>query len=76
MISIKSLKILSHDQKQWILPSSLSHFINTHIAELRYFFFPSSFSPYVIRAYNDQVLQLERAFLNPLGQGGDYAEMK
>ncbi|CAF1329620.1 unnamed protein product [Adineta ricciae] len=33
-------------------------------------------NPYIIRAYNDQVLQLERAFLNPLGQGGDYEEMK
>jgi hypothetical protein len=35
-----------------------------------------SFSPFVIRAYNDQLLQLERAFLNPLGQGGDYSDMK
>jgi hypothetical protein len=38
------------------------------------FFF--RFSPYEIRAYNDQLLQLERAFLNPLGQGGDYSDMK
>ncbi|CAF0720427.1 unnamed protein product [Adineta steineri] len=33
-------------------------------------------NPYVIRAYNDQLLQLERAFLNPLGQGGAYSDMK
>ncbi|UJR30817.1 hypothetical protein I4U23_018335 [Adineta vaga] len=33
-------------------------------------------NPYVIRAYNDQLLQLERAFLNPLGQGGDDSGMK
>lgn len=33
-------------------------------------------SPYAIRFYNDQLLQLERAFLNPLGQGGDYANYK
>ena len=37
-------------------------------------FVPSS--PYVIRFYNDQLLQLERAFLNPLGQGGDEADLK
>ncbi|CAF3577525.1 unnamed protein product [Rotaria sordida] len=33
-------------------------------------------NPYEIRTYNDQLLQLERAFLNPLGQGSDYTEMK
>lgn len=33
-------------------------------------------SPYEIRAYNDQLLQVERAFLNPLGQGGDYPDWK
>ena len=33
-------------------------------------------SPYAVRIYNDQLLQLERAFLNPLGQGGDLADMK
>ena len=33
-------------------------------------------SPYEIRFYNDQLLQLERAFLNPLGQGGDYSDLK
>ncbi|CAF4171678.1 unnamed protein product, partial [Adineta steineri] len=33
-------------------------------------------NPYVIRAYNDQLLQLERAFLNPLRQGGAYSDMK
>ncbi|CAF1435963.1 unnamed protein product [Rotaria sp. Silwood1] len=31
---------------------------------------------YKIRVYNDQVLQLERAFLNPLGQGRDYTDFK
>lgn len=35
-----------------------------------------SSSPYEVRIYNDQLLQLERAFLNPLGQGGDLADMK
>jgi hypothetical protein len=34
------------------------------------------YSPYEIRFYNDQLLQLERAFLNPLGQGGDYSDLK
>ena len=34
------------------------------------------FSPYEIRFYNDQLLQLERAFLNPLGQGGDHTDFK
>ncbi|CAF4516396.1 unnamed protein product, partial [Rotaria sp. Silwood2] len=33
-------------------------------------------NPYEIRAYNDQLLQLERAFLNPLGQGDDYTDLK
>ncbi|CAF3610983.1 unnamed protein product [Rotaria sp. Silwood1] len=33
-------------------------------------------NPYEIRAYNDQLLQLERAFLNPLGQGLDYPDYK
>jgi hypothetical protein len=33
-------------------------------------------SPYEIRFYNDQLLQLERAFLNPLGQGGDHTDSK
>ena len=33
-------------------------------------------SPYEVRIYNDQLIQLERAFLNPLGQGGDLADMK
>jgi hypothetical protein len=33
-------------------------------------------SPYEIRFYNDQLLQLERAFLNPLGQGGDFTDLK
>ncbi|CAF1148812.1 unnamed protein product [Rotaria sp. Silwood1] len=33
-------------------------------------------NPYEIRIYNDQLLQFERAFLNPLGQGSDYTEMK
>ncbi|CAM2718149.1 unnamed protein product [Rotaria socialis] len=33
-------------------------------------------NPFNIRAYNDQLLQLERAFLNPLGQGGDYTDFK
>ncbi|CAF2689426.1 unnamed protein product, partial [Rotaria sp. Silwood2] len=33
-------------------------------------------NPYEIRIYNDQVLQLERAFLNPLGQGRDYTDFK
>ncbi|CAF4304845.1 unnamed protein product, partial [Rotaria magnacalcarata] len=33
-------------------------------------------NPFEIRAYNDQLLQLERAFLNPLGQGGDYTDFK
>lgn len=33
-------------------------------------------SPYAIRIYNDQLMQLERAFLDPLGQGGDYSDMK
>lgn len=33
-------------------------------------------SPYEIRIYNDQLLQLERAFLNPLGQGGADSDMK
>lgn len=33
-------------------------------------------NPYEIRIYNDQLLQLERAFLNPLGQGGDDSDMK
>ncbi|CAF4768009.1 unnamed protein product [Rotaria sp. Silwood1] len=33
-------------------------------------------NPYEIRVYNDQVLQLERAFLNPLGQGRDYTDFK
>jgi hypothetical protein len=33
-------------------------------------------SPYEIRFYNDQLLQLERAFLNPLGQGNDYSDLK
>ncbi|CAF4886685.1 unnamed protein product [Rotaria sp. Silwood1] len=32
--------------------------------------------PYEIRAYNDQLLQLERAFLNPLGRGADYTDYK
>ncbi|CAF3975191.1 unnamed protein product [Rotaria sp. Silwood2] len=31
---------------------------------------------YQVRAYNDQLLQLERAFLNPLGQGPDYTDLK
>ncbi|CAM2718148.1 unnamed protein product [Rotaria socialis] len=33
-------------------------------------------NPYEIRAYNDQLLQLERAFLNPLGQGEDHTDLK
>ena len=33
-------------------------------------------SAYEVRAYNDQLLQLERAFLNPLGQGEDYTDYK
>ncbi|CAF1229294.1 unnamed protein product [Rotaria sordida] len=33
-------------------------------------------NPYEIRFYNDQLLQLERSFLNPLGQGGDYTDFK
>lgn len=33
-------------------------------------------SPYEIRSYNDQLLQLERAFINPLGQGEDYTDYK
>ncbi|CAF3820340.1 unnamed protein product [Rotaria sp. Silwood1] len=33
-------------------------------------------NPYEIRFYNDQLLQLERAFLNPLGQGGDHTDFK
>ena len=37
---------------------------------------PSYCSPYEIRFYNDQLLQLERAFLNPLGQGGDHTDLK
>ncbi len=34
------------------------------------------YSPYEIRFYNDQLLQFERAFLNPLGQGGDLTDLK
>ncbi|CAF4195305.1 unnamed protein product [Adineta steineri] len=33
-------------------------------------------NPYIIRAYNDQLLQLERAFLNPLGQDSDHTDLK
>ncbi|CAF4049820.1 unnamed protein product, partial [Rotaria magnacalcarata] len=33
-------------------------------------------NPYEIRLYNDQLLQLERAFLNPLGQGPNDSDMK
>ncbi|CAF1172104.1 unnamed protein product [Adineta steineri] len=33
-------------------------------------------NPYIIRAYNDQLLQLERAFLNPLGQDSDRTDFK
>ncbi|CAF0745500.1 unnamed protein product [Adineta steineri] len=33
-------------------------------------------NPYIIRAYNDQLLQLERAFLNPLGQDSDHTDFK
>jgi hypothetical protein len=33
-------------------------------------------SPYEIRFYNDQLLQLERAFINPLGQDADYTDYK
>ncbi|CAF1456898.1 unnamed protein product [Rotaria sordida] len=33
-------------------------------------------NPYEIRFYNDQLLQLERSFLNPLGQGGDHTDFK
>ncbi|CAF2913670.1 unnamed protein product [Rotaria sp. Silwood2] len=32
--------------------------------------------PYEIRAHNDQLLQLERPFLNPLGRGADYTDYK
>ncbi|CAF0721862.1 unnamed protein product [Adineta steineri] len=33
-------------------------------------------NPYIIRAYNDQLFQLERAFLNPLGQDSDHTDLK
>ncbi|CAF1301834.1 unnamed protein product [Rotaria sordida] len=33
-------------------------------------------NPYEIRFYNDQLLQLERSFLNPLRQGGDHTDFK
>ncbi|CAF0755051.1 unnamed protein product [Adineta steineri] len=33
-------------------------------------------NPYIIRAYNDQLLQLERAFLNPLVQDSDHTDLK
>lgn len=47
--------------------------IDDDVAELGY---PCLSSPYEVRAYNDQLLQLERAFLNPLGQGAEYTDYK
>jgi hypothetical protein len=71
MILTMPLKIFLIDRHQWIVKSNISP-IKRKTDRVNYF----SFSPYEIRAYNDQLLQLERAFLNPLGQGGDYADMK
>ena len=33
-------------------------------------------SVYEVRGYNDQILQLERAFMNPLGKDAKYPDYK
>ena len=69
MLLVQLLKILSIVPNRWKLKSEYVLVSKTHV---KY----SMYSPYEIRSYNDQLLQLERAFLNPLGQGPEYSDFK
>ena len=70
MILIKQHKIFDIRSKSLNIEKSVMYYS----MKIKHLFL--IFSPYEIRAYNDQLLQLERAFINPLGQGEDYTDYK